>query len=327
MSSALELLSESNTAEFWQNPYSYLSFEPCSNLHIKGVTKKWSHYAVDFPAVHPTDHAKNGIIHGEYFQPLGIDSAPLAILVHGIGDYSVIPCKLLARDLVKNGIACFIPYLMFHSSRLPKALRERMPSLTCEEWFEGHRTSVIDIRRVVDWTRGRAQINQERIAVIGTSFGAYISAITMGIDERVKAGVFVATGGNGEVITWMNRINAIRKGATCTRAECRHIHSHYPNYLDEVADKGFENVIPAKQCFLNDTLTFASYLRKRPVLMFNALWDEVVPRKAAVEFWERCDKPPIVWFPASHVTIWLWYPLISRKIVRFVRSTFGMRDK
>ena len=327
MSSALELLGEGRTEKLWQNPYSYLSFEPCFNLRIKGVTKKWSHYAVNFPAVHPTDHAENGTVHGEYFQPPGVDSAPLAILVHGIGDHSVIPCKLLARDLVKKGIACFIPYLMFHSSRLPKVLKKRLPALTCEEWFEGYQTSVIDIRRVVDWARGRAEISQERIVVIGISFGACISAITMGIDKRIKAGVFVATGGNAEVITWTNKVKAIRKGATCTQAECRDIHSHYPLYLVEVANNGFENVIPVKECFLNDPLTFASYLRERPVLMLNALWDEVVPRKATVDFWERCDKPPIVWFPASHATIWLWYPLISRKIVRFLRATFGMPNK
>ena len=149
----------------------------------------------------------------------------------------------------------------------------------------------------------------------------------MGIDERIKAGVFVTTGGNAEVITWTNKVKAIRKGATCTQAECRDIHSHYPLYLAEVANNGFENVIPVKECFLNDPLTFASYLRERPVLMLNALWDEVVPRKATVDFWKRCDKPPIVWLPASHATIWLWYPLISRKIVRFLRATFGMLNK
>jgi hypothetical protein len=148
----------------------------------------------------------------------------------------------------------------------------------------------------------------------------------MGIDERIKAGVFVGAGGNAEVITWMNKISAIRKGATCTQAECHHTYSYYPPYLDEIADKGYENTVPAKQCFLNDPLTFASYLRKRPVLMFNALWDEVVPRKATLEFWERCDQPPIAWFPASHATIWLWYPLISRRIIRFFKATFRIQD-
>jgi fermentation-respiration switch protein FrsA (DUF1100 family) len=52
-------------------------------------------------------------------------------------------------------------------------------------------------------------------------------------------------------------------------------------------------------------MTFAPYLRERPILMINALWDEFIPRQATLDFWKACGKPDIKWFPAAHATIWL----------------------
>ena len=306
------------------NPYSYTSDKPRYNLHLKEATSKWLHYNVDFPSAHPTRYEENNTVRGEYFQPRNVDSAPLAVLIHGWGDYSIIPCKLLARALASKGIACFVLYLVFHTTRMPEVVKNRLPVLTPEEWFEGYQVSVIDVRQVADWAGDRAEINQEQIAVIGISLGGFISTITMGIDKRIRAGVFVVTGGDSGKITRKSRRSDFRKHYNYNEVEYHQNQSQYARYLAEVAEKGFENVDPARKFFLTDPMTFASYLRKRPVLMVNALWDEAIPREAALDFWEACGKPAITWFPATHASIWLWYPLISRKIGRFLASTFGM---
>ena len=100
---------------------------------------------------------------------------------------------------------------------------------------------------------------------------------------------------------------------------------HYDDYLIQVAEKGFTNVEPEgeEKGFQTDPLTFASYLRGRPLLMINAIWDEVFPRPAILDFWEASGKPQLVWLPAGHVTLWLWYPLISWRITRFLRANFS----
>ncbi len=306
------------------NPYSYLDGESHFNLHLKETTPGWLCYAVDFPTAHPTRYAENNTVRGEYFQPRNAENAPLAILIHGWGDYSVIPCKLLAKTLVKRGIACFILYLVFHSSRMPEVIKSRLPVLTAEEWLEGYQVSVIDVRQVVDWAESRAEINEEQIAVIGISLGGIISAIAMGIDKRIGAGVFVVTGGNSEKITFKSRRSDFRKLYNYSEAEYHQNQILYASYLAEVAEKGFENVEPPRKFFLTDPMTFGYLLRERPVLMVNALWDEAIPREAALDFWEACGKPALAWFPATHASIWLLYPLISRKIARFLSSTFGL---
>ena len=100
--------------------------------------------------------------------------------------------------------------------------------------------------------------------------------------------------------------------------------STYAAYLSDVGRRGFENVVPSRQSFLNDPLTFAGYLRQRPVLMVQALWDEVIPREAAVEFWRACGQPEIAWYLATHASVWLWYPLIRRRISRVLGSAFSV---
>ncbi|MDP2932093.1 MAG: hypothetical protein Q8O05_06335 [Chloroflexota bacterium] len=80
---------------------------------------------------------------------------------------------------------------------------------------------------------------------------------------------------------------------------------------------------PLRSAYLDDPLTFARYLRQRPVLMLNARWDEFVPRGATLDLWAASGQPPIAWYPATHTSIWAFYPLISRRITGFLRSNFA----
>jgi cephalosporin-C deacetylase-like acetyl esterase len=307
------------------NPYSYKHVEPQAKLHLEQTARKYLRYTVDFPTAHPTHYNENNTVRGEYFQPHADGKVPLVILVHGMGDRSVIPSKALAKSLAKQGMACFVLYLVLHSSRMPPKLkREGLRVLTPDEWFESYQISVIDVRQVIDWANTRSEVNKERVAVIGISFGGFISAIAMGIDNRIKAGVLLITAGNLEKIALLSKTLARRWGYSRTEAEFNDRQSRYARYRAEVAKKGFENVNPEERGFVTDAMTFAYSLRKRPLIMINALWDEVIPKQATLDFWEACGKPAISWFPGGHITIWLWYPLINWKVARFLKSAFKL---
>ena len=303
------------------NPYDYEADNPNFRVQLIEITRKWQHYKVSFLSAHPTRYKESNNVWGEYFRPRTGSHLPLVILIHGLGDRSVIPLKALARSLLKRGVACFILYLVLHSSRMPP---HEPGSLTSDDWFENYRISVIDVRQVIDWSGTRAEINKGQIGVIGISLGGFITAIAMGIDRRIKAGVMVASGGNLEKIAFMSKTLPQRWGFKRTEAEFNEQQRRYAQYLNEVDKKGFENVDPQEDGFLIDAMTYACYLRNRPLLMINALWDEVIPKKATLDFWEASGKPAISWLPGGHATIWLWYPLISRKISRFLRSSFRL---
>ena len=306
------------------NPYDYRRSEADFTVGVEKANSRWSRSSVKFVTAAPAAHDESRIVKGEYLRPLRVNNAPLAIILHGLGDHTVFPCRLLSRSLVSRGIACLILYSVFHSSRMSEDMKRRAPDLTCEEWLECYRTSVIEVRQAVDWVSSRPEINREQIAVVGISLGGFVSAIAMGVEERLKAGVLITMGGNAITIAWKSKADTFRKSYTCTEEECRRVHAQYPQYLAEVTEKGFENVTPFKQCFLSDTLTFGHRLKGRPILMVNARWDKYIPRQAALEFWEECGRPEIIWLPAGHVTIWGLYPVISKNVARFIGSSFKL---
>ena len=203
-------------------------------------------------------------------------------------------------------------------------MKKQYPVFTAEEWFQIYQTSVIEVRQVIDWAGRREEIDGEKIAVLGISFGGFISAIAMGVDERVGAGVFVVSAGNSEKISRMSQLGAIIKDYKRTEAEYQSIQQSYVQYLAEVAEKGVEYVTPPRKSFLLDPMTYAYNLQQRPLLMINARWDEAVSADAALDFWKACGRPDIMWLPATHATIWLWYPIISRKIAGFFKASFEM---
>lgn len=304
------------------NPFHYSSDGLHADMKLIQTHRQWAHYTVRYPTAHPTRYEKNNTVMAEYFRPLDAIGAPLVILFHGIGDQLLIPCKMLARSLVKKGMACLALYSVFHSRRMPDEVKYRYPALTPEEWFENYVISVTDVRQVIDWAKSRTEINTGKVGVIGVSFGGFISAITMGIDDRIKAGAFLVTGGNSQKIGHLSRKKSMRKGYSVTEDEYNHDQQVYRQYLSEVAEKGYENIPPPSQSFLIDPMTYGHYLKERPVLMLNALWDEYIPKEATLDLWEASGKPAISWFPGTHTTFWLWYPFIRRKIARFLVSTF-----
>jgi dipeptidyl aminopeptidase/acylaminoacyl peptidase len=179
---------------------------------------------------------------------------------------------------------------------------------------------VADVRQVIDWAETRGELDAGRVAVLGISFGGFVSAIAMGVDSRIKAGIFIVTGGNANKISWLSRTGQYRKRYRRTVAEHNGVQEQFYRYLEEVAEKGFENVEADHISFLTDPLTFATCLKGRSILMINARYDKYIPVETVDELWQACGKPDIKWFPFGHITIWLRYSAIRKKIVDFLHS-------
>jgi esterase/lipase len=302
------------------NPYLYFSPTDGVQCDLSRKTSLWSQYEVYIPSAIDAHYLGNNRITGDYYFPAGKDKAPLAILIHGMGNRSVIPCRMIARTLAKQGIASFILYLVFHKKRIPLSIKGKYPRLSPEEWFESYQISVVDIRQVLDWAQSRSEIIADEIAIAGISFGGFVSSIAMALDDRIKAGIFIVSGGNSDKITKHSFL--LRRSFPTREDEFLQNQAAYFQYLSEVKEKGFENVIAGRSCYLTDPVTFTYLMVNRPLLMVNALWDEMIPKEATLALWESCQKPPISWFPATHATIWVWYPWIGKRISGFLKGVF-----
>jgi hypothetical protein len=148
--------------------------------------------------------------------------------------------------------------------------------------------------------------------------GGMVCEIAMAIDLRISSGIFIVTGGNLEEVSWGSKNEDVKTGHACSREECREAYSQYPNYLKEIEQKGIENVTPAKECFLFDPCTFASYTGNRPILMINARKDEIVSKRATMNLWDAYGRPELIWLPGTHASVYSECTLISTEITNFL---------
>jgi len=303
------------------NLYEYSTPAAECETWLTRTTASYRRYQVRLPALPLPAYAGEPGPWGECYLPRSEDAHPLVIVVHGMGDPSVIPCRFMALNLARRGLAAFILYLPFHSSRVPEHIKGRFPALSSEEWDDVYPASVINVRQAIDWAQHQESINADRIGVAGVSLGGMISAIAMAVDPRIKAGVFMLSGGDWEQMTWKSWSRTARMSQNCSREDCRRIRRQYPAFLARVAETGLDGVTAPRRCFFTDPLTYGRALHGRPILMINALWDRIVPRQCAEQLWQACGEPAIMWLPATHITLFLWYPLIVRRMLAFLHST------
>ncbi len=310
-------------------PYDYVKDKQHFSLRLQESKPHWLCHDVTFHSARPNRYQENNTARGEYYVPTIGNHFPLAILVHGLGELgerSALPCRILARDLAKMGIASLVLKLVFPAQEAAEGIKgHSIPFI--ENWLELYQVLVINACQVIDWAENRNEIDAQRVAAIGISTGGMACAIAMAVDKRITAGVFIVTGGNMENISWRSKNNVAQMNHKCTRSQCHEVYSHYPKYLADVAERGIENVIPAKECFWFDPITFAPYLHGRHLLMINAERDDFVPRDSTLEFWEACGRPRIVWLPANHNTIFRRYHSIRRETAAFLGSAFEMKDE
>ena len=183
------------------NPYAYHSSNLTVRIRPIELSRSWRQYRVEMPSLFKNHCLEETPLKGEYFQPRVEGRLPLAILVHGMGDRSVIPCRMIAKDLAKKGIASFIVYLVFNAERAPDSIKKRYPNLSAEEWDESYKISVTDVHQILDWAATRPEIIQSQVSLLGISFGSFIVSIAMALDKRVKRGILVECGGNSDKIT------------------------------------------------------------------------------------------------------------------------------
>jgi dienelactone hydrolase len=302
------------------NPFEYKQSVDDFNLVLHRSGRFWGIYDVSFTTTATPRLLGTDTVPAEYYLPRSPRPVPLVILLHGMGDTSLTPPHSLARSLAAAGFACFVPRLVVHSMRTPK-IRRRSNTLTPDEWFDAYRASVIEVRQIVDWAQNRSELDSSRVAILGISFGAFVAALALGVEKRISAGVLVESGGNSVRVNKLSRAMRIRYPGPALDHE--RLLKEYDAYLKQVEEQGLDHVTPPHCSFLTDPLTYASSIKTRSLLMINALGDELIPRESALDLWKALGKQAILWLPGTHVTLWVWYPVIRRRVKTFLSAVFG----
>lgn len=136
-----------------------------------------------------------------------------------------------------------------------------------------------DLQRAVDVLRARANVDDERIAYLGISYGGAMGALFVGIERRIKAGVLVVgDGGLVSHFTGPEDLNGILADLSCA-----------------ARTDWLQAMTPV------EPIRFIAHASPTPLLLQNGTLDNLVPSADAQALHAAAPQTKTVrWYPAGH---------------------------
>lgn len=120
---------------------------------------------------------------------------PAIIFLHGIGQKKTFLDRITA-PFNKHGfaMACFDQYMQGERKVKGGPLAQAMA-------FRARpRKTINETRRLIDYLEGHPDIDEERIYLVGASYGAITGSTVIAFDERIRAGILIYGGANIRIL-------------------------------------------------------------------------------------------------------------------------------
>lgn len=148
------------------------------------------------------------------------------------------------------------------------------------------RTTVVDLRRVLDWAVTQPDVDPERIGIVGFSIGALLAGVTLGVEERYAAGVLVMGGGH------LNQAFSLCEGqAGASREKLLRRFGWSPERFADLLKEPLATI---------DPLRYARAVDPERVLVFEGTRDACFPEQAREDLWEALGRPERVLLFGNH---------------------------
>lgn len=277
---------------------------------------------IEYDSPAPSAHPEADRVVAYLFLPRRRRSRNPVVFLHGMGSHTFRPLLPFPRDLALMGVPSLFLVLPCHYERAPEKARGGGTFFAddLENSIADFRQAVVDVRSALDFMTDEG-LGRDGFTLLGISFGGMIGTIAMGVDGRIRSSVLVAAGGNLMHIVWhslltgrLRQRNSAPDGGGCNRTRCRRGHRKYRDYLRALRVPGdLDRVEPPLECFLFDPLTFAHFVGDRKVVMYNAVFDPIMPHRATEELWEEFGRPERHFLLCEHNTIVFYRKTIVRR--------------
>jgi len=183
-----------------------------------------------------------------------------------------------------------------------------------EDFFRQIKQQVALISSGLDFWEKFTGIAGQDFFFVAVSAGGFSGIIAASLDKRLKKILLLGCGGDCEVLTWRGLLRLVLK-KDCPRKACVNMHRAYRQILK----KSLYAQLPLlpRHCFLYDPLTLAPAIADRSILMINGLFDLVVPFSCALRLRHRLGKPPLLWYPGTHLMLPWFLPFFRKKLHLF----------
>ena len=250
------------------------------------------------PVTFDSDGLKlSGILHIPDDLPDG-ERRPAIIVLHGFGSNKTSAnCTWPANTFCDWGYVT----LRFDMRSCGESQGEKN-HINCLEQVE-------DTKNAITFLQGRDEVDPDRIALIGSSFGAAVAVYTAGVDERVSASISSGGWGDGErkfrgqhigdeawaaFTDMMDKGRKHREETGETLMVPRYDIVPIPEHLRQNLAKGSVMMFPADTAismyeFKADEVV--GNIAPRPLLLLHSSEDSVTPTEQSIEMFKRAGQP------------------------------------
>jgi pimeloyl-ACP methyl ester carboxylesterase len=261
----------------------------------------------------------DNVVEGQYFRAKQPGRKSLVVVMPIWGTSSYPPAKISTGYARRAGNDTHVIWIYGNAPVFPW---DELSSVPTEDGFrasardsaERYRSAVIDMRRLVDWAANQPEIDPSRIAFVGFSMSALVTATLLANEPRVTAGVLMMGAARFADIFSMcrNRAGEVRE----------HALRSFGWTADEYHDffKGLFD--PA------DPVRFEGRYNPDKILMIDAMFDDCMPESSRAALWEITGHPQRVTFLYQHRSAFYSLTPIGlnvsrRKIYRFLDGAIG----
>jgi len=237
-------------------------------------------YRISFPSPVQSPDPENNTVCGEYYLPAGKGPFPGIVVLDVIGGSDQIVSRSLSAQLSAKGIACLFIQMPYYGPRCPEGSDKRMITPDVNQSLDNVRQAVLDSRCAAAWLASRSEIDKDRIGIMGTSLGSFMSCLTAEMEPRIRR-VALLLGGGGLVDAYYDDPRA---------AKFRKVWEAMGGTKEKVQ----------KKLACVDPLTCADRLKDRKVLMIAGKRDEIVLPKMTQALWKASGEQKLVWYDCTH---------------------------
>ncbi|MGC8955840.1 MAG: alpha/beta hydrolase [Fervidobacterium sp.] len=257
------------------------------------------------------------------------------IFLHGIGNGHVPYLMWFGEKFAKHGIETFFLIHPYHRERAKPEWEGGEPFFHhspahCVVRFH---QAIKDVRRTLDLIESEenfASINDLPIGIMGFSFGGMIATMALALDKRIKAGILSFTGGDWRWINWYSPyVEPVRQAYALYSNEwgckdenrCVQLRNESRRRVHNL--KSIEEIFELKPtCFHYDPISYAKFVQQ-PVLLFQGIFDKVIPRKASDSLFRLLPNAKKITVPSGHKSSYMFRRFILKYSVKFFKDTFN----
>lgn len=259
-----------------------------------------------FPSATPSGHPANDTVYLDVFLPGRAEGPlPAVLVLHYWGATDLRVESNLAERLNRRGMAAIVLTLPYHLKRTPPGTRTGQLAVSSDPdaMVRTMRQSVADVRRAVDWIQTRAEFDSNKIGITGTSLGALVSALCVGIEPRLQHAAFMLGGADLAHIVWHS--------------------SRVVKERDEMRRAGLTEMRLREQLAEIEPLRYLSQSKLKSSFVVAAKFDTVVPPEDARKLIDALSEPKTLWLDTGHYGGFLIEKQVQGAIASYFESEFS----